>query len=118
MLLDSSLALDSTRPEPYVLKSESLWALKRYAEAAKNYKRYMAIRKPDYLIGAYVLLGMLYDKAKMRKEANIEYRNAIHTYENGYQPPRFDITEEIEYVFAFGLLGNKKRNGSLSWLTL
>jgi tetratricopeptide (TPR) repeat protein len=108
LLADSSIALDSTRDEPYIIKAESLWFLKRYSEAAETYKKKMSVKQPDFLIGAYVLLGMLYDKANMRKEAKRQYLNAIRTYENGYIPPRFDKTEEYEYVFAFGLLRDKK----------
>lgn len=66
----------------------------------------MHVKKPDFLIGAYVLLGMLYDKAEMFEHAKEQYQLAIVTWERGYQPPRFDKTEEIEYAFAFGLLGD------------
>lgn len=69
----------------------------------------MTVKRPDFLIGAYVLLGMLYDKAGIFSEAKQQYSLAIKTWENGYQPPRFDKTEEMEYVFAFGLLGDTKK---------
>jgi len=108
LLADSSIALDNTRYEPFIIKAESLWFLKRYAEAATTYKQSMTVKVPDFLIGAYVLLGMLYEKANMRKQAKDQYSKAINTFENGYTPPRFDKTEETEYVFAFGLLGDKK----------
>jgi tetratricopeptide (TPR) repeat protein len=109
LLADSSITLDSTRYEPYIIKAESLWFLKRYAEAAETYKKKMEVKRPDFLIGAYVLLGMLYDKAGMFNEAKEQYLLAVKTWENGYQPPRFDKTEEMEYVFAFGLLGDTRK---------
>jgi len=109
LLADSSIALDSTRYEPFITKAESQWFLKRFSAAADTYKKSMHVKKPDFLIGAYVLLGMLYDKAGMFKEAKEQYQLAIKTWENGYQPPRFDKTEEQEYVFAFGLLGDTKK---------
>jgi tetratricopeptide (TPR) repeat protein len=108
LLADSSIALDSTRYEPFITKAESQWYLKRFSAAAETYKKSMNVKKPDFLVGAYVLLGMLYDKAGMFEEAKKQYRLAIKTWENGYQPPRFDKTEEQEYVFAFGLLGDTK----------
>ena len=109
LFADSSIALDSTRYEPYITKTESLWFLKRYSEAAEVYKKQMRIKSPDFLIGAYVLLGMLYDKARNRKEAKELYLLAIKTWENGYTPPRFDKWEEVEYFIAFGLLRDKKK---------
>jgi tetratricopeptide (TPR) repeat protein len=109
LFADSSIALNSTRYEPYIIKAESLWFLKRYSEAAKTYKKKMEVKRPDFLIGAYVLLGMLYDKAGMFNEAKEQYLLAIKTWENCYQSPQFDKTEEIEYVFAFGLLGDIKK---------
>lgn len=109
LFADSSIALNSTRYEPYVIKAESLWFLKRYKEAVETYKKQMEVQKPDFLIGAYVLLGMLYDMAGNRKEAKEQYLFAIKTWENGYTPPRFDKWEEIEYFIAFGLLRDKDR---------
>lgn len=109
LLADSSIALDSTRHEPYILKAESLWFVKRYKEAAETYKKNMEVKRPDFLIGAYVLLGMLYNKAGNRKEAKEQYLLAIKTWESGYTPPRFDKWEEIEYFIAFGLLRDKNR---------
>lgn len=109
LLADASIALDSTRYEPYITKAESLWFLKRYKEAAETYKKKMTVKRPDFLIGAYVLLGMLYDKAGMLSEAKEQYSLAIMNWENGYQPPRFDKTEEMEYVFAFGLFGDTRK---------
>jgi tetratricopeptide (TPR) repeat protein len=108
ILIDSAIAIDSTRDFTYTIKSEILWMSKRYAEATETYKKSMSVKTPDFLISAYVLLGMLYDKANMRKEAKTHYSYAIKKYESGYTPPQFDKTEEIEYVFAFGLLGDKK----------
>jgi tetratricopeptide (TPR) repeat protein len=109
LFADSSIALNSKRYEPYVIKAESLWYLKCYSEAAETYKKYMEFERPDFLVGAYVLVGMLYDKAGMFNEAKEQYLLAIKTWENGNQPSRFDQTEKIEYVFALGLLGDTKK---------
>jgi tetratricopeptide (TPR) repeat protein len=109
LFADSSIALNNTRYEPYIIKAESLWFLKRFSEAAETYKKKMEVKRPDFLIGAYVLLGMLYDKAGNRKVAKEQYSLAIKTWENGYTPPRFDKWEEIEYFIAFGLLRDKNR---------
>jgi tetratricopeptide (TPR) repeat protein len=109
LFADSSIALDGKRYEPYIIKAESLWFLKRYKEASETYKKQMEVKRPDFLIGAYVLLGMLYDKAENRKEAKKQYSLAIKTWENGYTPPQFDKWEEIEYFIAFGLLRDKNK---------
>ena len=109
VLADSSITLDSTRSEPYVIKAESLWFLKRYKESAETYKKYISVDTNILRIGAYVLLGMLYDKADMFDEAKEQYLTAIRTYENGYRPLRqFVEIEEFEYVLAFGLAGSDK----------
>jgi tetratricopeptide (TPR) repeat protein len=109
LFADTSINLDSTRYEAYIIKAESQWFLKRFSSAAETYKNAIRIKKPDFLIGAYVLLGMLYDKAGNRKEAKEQYLLAIKTWENGYTPPRFDKWEEIEYFIAFGLLRDKNK---------
>lgn len=110
VLADSSIALDGARSEPYVIKAECLWFLQRYGEAAATYKKWITVDSNKLLVGAYVLLGMLYDKAGMISQAKEQYTNAIKTYESDYQSPAtFERTEEIEYAFAFGLLGDIKR---------
>ncbi len=109
-LLDSSISLDNTRPFAFIIKSESLWFLKRYAEAAETYKKWIPLEKNVLLVGAYVFIGMLYDKADMFDQAKEQYLKAIKTYKNSYKPiATFQNVEEIEYVFAFGLLGNTKK---------
>jgi tetratricopeptide (TPR) repeat protein len=109
-LLDSSISLDSTRPFAFIIKSESLWFLKRYAEAAETYKKWMTLEKNVLLVGAYVFLGMLYDKADIHDQAKEQYIKAIKTYEKGYKPiATFENVEEIEYVFAFGLLSDTEK---------
>jgi hypothetical protein len=117
LLADSSIAFDNTRREPYTIKAESLWLSRRFKEAAETYKKRLAVEQPQLVIGAYVLLGMLYDKAGNRKAAKEQYLLAINTWENGYQI-RSENTkwaegeykwERIEYFIAFGLLRDKRR---------
>jgi tetratricopeptide (TPR) repeat protein len=116
ILLDSSIALDSSRPTPFILKSEALWFKNRFAEAAAAYEKWIRIEVATdssiLLVGAYVHLGMLYDKAGMFNPAKKAYNKAITTYENGIYQPRknFQREEEVEYVIAFGLSGD-----STSW---
>jgi tetratricopeptide (TPR) repeat protein len=116
---DSSISFDSTRYISYQLKAESLWFIQRYGEAADIYTMWMERDRDTNIlrIGAEVMNGMLYDKAGMRKKAKEHYRHAIDLYENDYKPLRqFVEVEEIEYVFAFGLLRNKKLwKNKLKW---
>lgn len=110
LLLDSSISLGNTRPFALIIKSESLWFIKRYSEAAETYKKWMLIEKNVLLVGARVFVGMLYDKADMPEQAKEQYLEAIETYENCYKPiSTVENVEEIEYVFAFGLLGDTEK---------
>src|SRR5688500_6273614 len=112
-LLDSSITLDRSRPSPFILKSEALWFIGRFAEAAETYKEWIIIELSTdssiLLVGAYVHLGMLYDKADMFTQAKEQYIRAINTFESGYKAlKQFEREEEVEYVMAFGLLGDTK----------
>ena len=112
-ILDSSIALDSSRPSPFILKSEALWFIGRFAEAAETYKKWIIIElltdSSILLVGAYVHLGMLYDKADMFIQAKEQYIKAINTFESDYKAiKQFEGEEEVEYVMAFGLLGDSK----------
>lgn len=109
-LLDSCIFYNNKLSSAYSLKYESLWFLKRFAESAETFKKSMPLKENILLVHAYVLLGMLYDQANMRKRANVQYRKAIEIYESGYESPiKGDKSHEGEYLFAFGLLGNKKK---------
>ena len=113
LLLDSSIALDSSRPSPFILRSEALWLLGKYAEAANTYEKWIELEvltdSTILLVGAYVQLGMLYDKANMFTQAKEHYMTAINTFESSYKPLKhFEIVEEMEYVMAFGLLGDSE----------
>jgi tetratricopeptide (TPR) repeat protein len=108
---DSSILLDSSRSEPFILKAEALTSLRRYHEAAEVYQKWMTLDTSILIIGAHVHLGMLYDKAKMRKNAKANYLKAIMLYESGqyFQPKSLGPIEDLEYVMAFGLIGDLKK---------
>ena len=93
------------------LKAEALWSISEYAEAASTYKKMISFSGDDLLkVGAYVFLGMLYDKAEMPVQAKDQYTSAISFWENGYVPHKqFREYEESEYILALAMLEEKDK---------
>ncbi len=110
-LFDSAIFYGSTWKSLYAIKAEAHWFIGEFADAAKAYKKRIALSGEDLLkVGAFVKLGMLYDKAGMPKESKKQYISAIKLWENGYIPlKQFRHYEETEYLYALAFLGNRKK---------
>jgi tetratricopeptide (TPR) repeat protein len=109
-LIDSSLYYDSTNSWSYSIKAEAHWLIGQYGEAAKAHKKAMSLDKDSLLIGAFVLQGMLYDKANMHDKAKEEYLIASKLWEGGYVPyKQLAKHEQVDYVFAVGLYGDTSK---------
>lgn len=108
---DSAIVYGSQWKSLYSIKAEAHWFIGAYAEAATAYKKMMLLSGDELLrVGAFVLLGMLYDQAGMTRQSNKQYKYAIKLWENGYVPlKQFKEVEEVEYLFALAFLGHQKK---------
>ena len=78
-LIDSSIIYDSSKSWSFMIKAEAHWLIGEYADAAKAYEKAMTLGSDFLLVGANVLLGMLYDKADNSGEAKRHYRGLLKT---------------------------------------
>jgi hypothetical protein len=60
LIIDSVIRIDSCHFGSYIIKSNALLQLNRFAESAETFRKAVLLGKPD--IGSYVRLGMLYEK--------------------------------------------------------
>jgi tetratricopeptide (TPR) repeat protein len=110
-LIDSAIALDNDRDFTFVIKSEVLWMQKRYAEAAENYKRAIWLNKDtSFFFGAYLVLGILFEKSNQLEEAKANYLKAVNLFEAKKLLDRFypNIDKE-DYAVALCLSKNKAK---------
>lgn len=116
--LDSAIKRDSTNKNIYSLKAEFCWLTKDYNNAAANFQKSMTLDKDSsYLKGAYVFLGVLYEKAGHLNEAQKNYKQAVFLFENNSRKDDriFEFPNILDYVTALKLLGIiKKWEGLMS----
>jgi tetratricopeptide (TPR) repeat protein len=110
-IVDSAMAIDSYNQHIFALKSELLWMKKDYYSAALCYRQAMSLDKDSsYLKGADLFLGVLYEKAGFRDEAQKYYLKAIDLFENYIRKDDrfFENSNGIDYALALILSGTKK----------
>lgn len=110
-IVNSAMAIDSCNEHIYALKSELLWMSKNYYASALCYQRAMTLdRDSSYLKGANLFLGVLYEKAGLRDEAQKHYLKAIELFENYKRKDDrfFEATNGIDYAVALILSGKDK----------
>lgn len=106
------LSIDSTKDHIYALKAEFLWMKKDYYSAALVYRRAMSLdTDSSYLKGAYLFLGILFEKAGLCEEAQKQYLQAIYLFENVKRSNDrfFESTNVIDYSVALKLSGIEKK---------
>ena len=86
-LFDSAIVYGSQWKSLYSIKAEAHWFIGEYAKAATAYKKMISLSGDELLrVGAYVVLGMLYDQAGMTRHSNNQYNSAVKLWEGGYVP--------------------------------
>jgi len=110
ILIDSAIAIDNAQDFTYVIKSENLWMLGRYSEAATNYERAIVLNNDSsFLFGAHLILGILNEKAGLTRKAQAEYSKAIYLFETKKRPNDrpFEDINRTDYAIALCLSGNE-----------
>jgi len=117
-MVDSLLPIAKAKDDMYGLKAEFLWLKKDYHNAALAYEQAIVIdRDSSHLKGAYLFLGVLYEKAGNRDEAQKQYLTAIYLLEtNKRKNDRFfEPSNIVDYAVALKLSGlDKKWEGFMS----
>jgi tetratricopeptide (TPR) repeat protein len=111
LIVDSAMSIDSSNEHIYALKSELLWLSKDYYASAICFQKAMTLnRDSSYLKGADLFLGVLYEKAGFRDEAQKHYLKAIDLFENfeRIDDRFFETSNGIDYAVALILSGKKK----------
>jgi tetratricopeptide (TPR) repeat protein len=109
VFIDSAFRVDSDNENIFALKAEILWMMKRFSEAAENYQKALLLDKDSsYLFGAYLFLGVLYEKANMPTQARLQYLKAVYFFENKKKKSDkfFADVNKIDYALALKLSGN------------
>ena len=117
ILVDSVLAVDSSNFNFYTIKAEFLWMSKNYYQAALIYQKALLMDEDHrFLNGAYLMLGVLYEKAGLRVQAQIQYLRAIYFLETRKRKDDklFLVPNKIDYVTAIILSGNDKEIKKIS----
>ncbi len=110
-IVDSAMQIDSCNEHIYALKSELLWMSRNYYASAQCYQKAMALdRDSSFLKGANLFLGVLYEKAGFRDEAQKHYLKAIDLLENHKRKDDrfFETSNGIDYAVALILSGKVK----------
>jgi tetratricopeptide (TPR) repeat protein len=108
--VDSAMAKDSNNENIYSLRAEILLRDKRFIEAATDYQRALLLdRDQSYSFGAYVFLGVLYEKAKLRDKAQAQYQKSVYFFEHRRRrnDKLFEPYDRMDYVLALLLSGNQ-----------
>lgn len=111
VFIDSAFSVDSDNENIFALKAEILWMMKRFSEAAENYQKALLLDKDSsYLFGAYLFLGVLYEKAKMQTQARLQYLKAVYFFETKKKKSDkfFADVNKIDYALALKLSGNNE----------
>jgi len=112
IIVDSAISIDSTNENTYALKAELLWMKKDYYNATIFFRRAMSFDKDSsYLKGAYLFLGVLYEKADLIDEAQKQYLKAINLFENNKREDDrfFENVNAMDYAVALKLSGIEKK---------
>ena len=111
-IVDSAIAIDTNNENVYQVKAEFLWMKEDYFQAAVNYQKAMSLDKDSsFLRGAYLQLGVLYEKAGYLEEAQSNYIKAIYLFENVKRENDrfFEYPNRIDYATVLILSGNDKK---------
>ena len=111
IITDSAMTIDSNNENIYGVKAEILWMMKNYYQAALNYQKALLLDKDrSFLNGAYLFLGVLYEKAGLRVHAQTQYLKAIYFFEHRKRndDKYFANVNKIDYAIALKLSGNEK----------
>jgi tetratricopeptide (TPR) repeat protein len=115
LIIDSVIKIDSCHFGSYIIKSNALLQLERFAESAEAFRKAVLLGKPD--IGSYVRLGMLYEKANKPLLAKKQYAQAIQHYEHTITKPKAEMWQTVEYVIAL-LLNDEKTKSDIEYRRL
>lgn len=106
---DTALKIAPTSESVFAVKAEILWMMKRFSEAAENYQKALLLDTDgSYLFGAYLFLGVLYEKANKPIQAQAQYLKAVYFFENKKEKNDkfFADVNRLDYALALKLSGN------------
>ena len=109
IFIDSAKAIDSTNSNIYNCEAEILWMMEDFPKAAKSYQTALLLdTDSSYLLGAYLFLGVLYEKAKMLTQAETQYQKAVNFFETKKHKLEkyFERTNKEDYALSLFLSGN------------
>ncbi|HEV8270170.1 MAG TPA: hypothetical protein VGQ04_02630 [Chitinophagaceae bacterium] len=109
ILVDSALVIDSNNSDIYTIKAEFLWMSKNYYQAAISYQKALVLDEDhSFLHGAYLMVGILYEKAGMRTHAQTYYLKAIYFFETKKRKDDkfFEVSNKEDYAVSLKLSGN------------
>lgn len=109
LYVDSALKIESSNHNIYEHKAEILWLMKRFREAAENQQKSLLLVQNDIdFFGTYLLLGILYEKANMPTQAQLQYLKTVYFFEHrkGKENIYSEVSNKIDYTIALKLSRN------------
>jgi tetratricopeptide (TPR) repeat protein len=108
MMLDSAEIINNKKGFIYQLRAELLWMKNNFIAAAKDYQKAILLDSDSsFLFGAYLHLGILYEKAGLLDKAQSEYLRAVYFFENKTHKLQkyFEMSNNQDYTLSLLLSG-------------